>query len=145
MAILHGSNIIEDRHQGGSRDMTEDFKFRLCFSGGGFRATFFCIGAYRRLVELGLHERITCISSVSGGSIAAGQILKALSDSHFSSVQDFDERVKIFEELHKITYEQVPAIFMANYVGFNAARDYVKGYESLPTNMHRFWGVWIDK
>lgn len=58
---------------------------------------------------------------------------------------DFDERVKIFEELHKITYEQVPMIVMANYVGFNAARDYVKGYESLPTNMHRFWGVWIDK
>lgn len=73
--------------------MTEDFKFRLCFSGGGFRATFFSLGVYRRLVELGLHERITSISSVSGGSIAAGQILNALSDGIFNSVEDFDERV----------------------------------------------------
>jgi predicted acylesterase/phospholipase RssA len=93
LAILHGSNVIEDKHQGGNRDMTEDFKFRLCFSGGGFRATFFCLGAYRRLVQLSLHERITSISSVSGGSIAAGQILNALSDSRFKSIEDFDERV----------------------------------------------------
>ena len=31
--------------------MTEDFKFRLCFSGGGFRATFFSLGVYSRLVD----------------------------------------------------------------------------------------------
>lgn len=73
--------------------MTQNFKFRLCFSGGGFRATFFCLGAYRRLVELGLHESITSISSVSGGSITAGQIFNALSDGIFTSVDDFDDRV----------------------------------------------------
>ena len=35
-----------------------DNKINLGFSGGGFRATFYCLGAYRRLVELGLEK--TC-------------------------------------------------------------------------------------
>ena len=70
-----------------------EIKFRLAFSGGGFRATLFCLGAYRRIVELGLHQNIESISSVSGGSIAAGQILNALSKKEFSSIKDFDERV----------------------------------------------------
>ena len=48
---------------------------RLSFSGGGFRATFYCLGAYRRLVELGLANIVTHINSVSGGSIVAGQIM----------------------------------------------------------------------
>jgi predicted acylesterase/phospholipase RssA len=68
-------------------------KFRIAFSGGGFRATFFSIGVYRRLVELNLHNNVTHIDSVSGGSFAAAQIMCALSDSNFKSVQDFDERV----------------------------------------------------
>jgi predicted acylesterase/phospholipase RssA len=68
-------------------------ELQLCFSGGGFRATFFCLGAYRRLVELNLHDKVAGISSVSGGSITAGQILCALKDGRFNSVSDFDKRV----------------------------------------------------
>ena len=68
-------------------------KLNLSFSGGGFRATFYSMGAYRRLGELGLHNRISAISSVSGGSIAAGAIMTALATRSFSSVQDFDVRV----------------------------------------------------
>jgi len=73
--------------------MTNDFKFRISFSGGGFRATFFCLGAFRRLVELGLSERVTHINSVSGGSFVAAQIMCALSDGQFKSIEDFDSRV----------------------------------------------------
>ena len=66
---------------------------RLSFSGGGFRASFYCLGAYRRLVELGLHQRITHISSVSGGSITAATIMAQLAAGEFNSVRDFDQRV----------------------------------------------------
>ena len=47
----------------------------LCLSGGGFRATLFHLGVLLRLNELGLLKaHIACISSVSGGSIAAGYL-----------------------------------------------------------------------
>ena len=66
---------------------------KLAFSGGGFRATFYCLGAYRRLVELGIDSSVTHISSVSGGSIAAGVIMTALANGKFQGVGDFDARV----------------------------------------------------
>jgi len=43
----------------------------LALSGGGFRATAFHLGVLKRLRELGLLDRITHLSGVSGGSIAA--------------------------------------------------------------------------
>lgn len=68
-------------------------KIKLAFSGGGFRATFYCLGAYRRLIELGLQSNVSHISSVSGGSIAAGAIMVALKQGGFSGIEDFDNRV----------------------------------------------------
>ena len=44
----------------------------LCLSGGGFRAMLFHAGTLWRLSELGILDRVARISSVSGGSIAAG-------------------------------------------------------------------------
>ncbi len=44
----------------------------LCLSGGGSRALLFHVGSLWRLNELGLLARLKRISSVSGGSIAAG-------------------------------------------------------------------------
>lgn len=44
----------------------------LALSGGGFRATLFHCGALWRLNELGYLPKLSRISSVSGGSIAAG-------------------------------------------------------------------------
>ncbi|MDX6587301.1 MAG: hypothetical protein QOI31_1774 [Solirubrobacterales bacterium] len=49
----------------------------LCFSGGGYRAMLFHLGALWRLTETGLLGRIDRISSVSGGSITAGALAKA--------------------------------------------------------------------
>ena len=46
----------------------------LCLSGGGYRAMLFHVGTLWRLNELGLLARIDRISSVSGGSIAAGAL-----------------------------------------------------------------------
>jgi NTE family protein len=44
----------------------------LCLSGGGYRAMLFHLGALWRLNELAYLTRLTRVSSVSGGSIAAG-------------------------------------------------------------------------
>lgn len=44
----------------------------LALSGGGFRATLFHIGTLHRLNELGVLGKLDRVSSVSGGSIAAG-------------------------------------------------------------------------
>lgn len=46
----------------------------IALSGGGFRATLFHVGAFRRLVELGMLGKIGRISSISGGSINAGRL-----------------------------------------------------------------------
>ena len=44
----------------------------LCLSGGGFRASFYALGALRYLAEAGLlADRVVAMSAVSGGSIAA--------------------------------------------------------------------------
>jgi len=44
----------------------------LALSGGGYRASLFHLGVARRLHEVGALQRITRLSSVSGGSILAG-------------------------------------------------------------------------
>jgi NTE family protein len=44
----------------------------LCLSGGGYRAMVFHVGALWRLNELGWLPKLDRVSSVSGGSIAAG-------------------------------------------------------------------------
>jgi NTE family protein len=49
----------------------------LALSGGGFRATLYHLGALKRLNELGYLSGFERISSVSGGSIAAGMLAAA--------------------------------------------------------------------
>ena len=49
----------------------------LCLSGGGYRAMVFHCGALWRLNEAGLLPRLERISSVSGGSMAAGALALA--------------------------------------------------------------------
>ncbi|PFZ21589.1 patatin-like phospholipase family protein [Bacillus wiedmannii] len=67
---------------------------KLAFSGGGFRASFYALGGYKRLVECKLDQSISSISSVSGGSITAAAIMIALhKGGSFRNVHDFEERV----------------------------------------------------
>ena len=46
--------------------------FSMAFSGGGFRATLAALGVVRFMADAGLLDRVRCISSVSGGSVAHG-------------------------------------------------------------------------
>jgi NTE family protein len=56
----------------------------LCLSGGGYRAMLFHVGSIWRLNETGYLSRLNRISSVSGGSICAGQLAIAWPDLDFS-------------------------------------------------------------
>ncbi|MEW9576798.1 hypothetical protein U9K47_15865 [Bacillus toyonensis] len=88
-------------------------KIKLGFSGGGFRATFYCLGGYRRLIEFGFHRQVSAISSVSGGSIAAGAIMF----EYFKCVEDFDNRVT--KPLRKIGQINLRRKIMKQAYAFN--------------------------
>ena len=60
----------------------------LALSGGGIRALVFHLGVFKCLAEIGYWERISIISSVSGGSLAVGLIL-ALGNGQWPSSVDF--------------------------------------------------------
>lgn len=49
-----------------------DKKIALALSGGGYRASLFHVGALIRLAELGLLNKISKVTAVSGGAITAG-------------------------------------------------------------------------
>jgi NTE family protein len=59
----------------------------ISVSGGGYRAMLFHLGAFLRLFELGLLQRATRVSSVSGGSITSAKI--ALEWRRLKTRQDF--------------------------------------------------------
>jgi NTE family protein len=63
----------------------------LSVSGGGYRAMLFHLGAFLRLYELGLLQRLDRISSVSGGSITSAKI--ALEWPRLATRDDFFEHV----------------------------------------------------
>lgn len=67
----------------------ENPKLGLALSGGGFRATLFHLGVIRYIRAKGLLENITCIASVSGGSILAAH-LWANWDKYVGDTKDFD-------------------------------------------------------
>jgi NTE family protein len=57
----------------------------LALSGGGFRAALFHVGSLVRLNELGLLSSLARVSSVSGGSIAAGRLAVAWNRLRFEN------------------------------------------------------------
>jgi len=63
----------------------------LAVSGGGYRAMLFHLGAFLRLYEFGLLQRLDRISSVSGGSLTAAKI--ALEWPRLKTRDDFFEHV----------------------------------------------------
>jgi NTE family protein len=80
----------------GERDRGRRKGLALCLSGGGYRATLFHLGAVRRLHEVGLLERLTTISSVSGGSVFAGVLANVAISNGWNgglAITDFDAQV----------------------------------------------------
>jgi NTE family protein len=65
----------------------------LSFSGGGYRATLFHLGAVRRLNEFGILPKLTTISSVSGGSILNGFLASRLPAPLSNGIVDLEKAV----------------------------------------------------
>jgi NTE family protein len=68
----------------------------LCLSGGGFRAALYGLGVVRYLAEAGLLRRVSAVSAVSGGAVAAAVLADCwpgLKQDGFS-VAAFVERVE---------------------------------------------------
>jgi NTE family protein len=71
-------------------------RLALCLSGGGYRAMLFHLGSLWRLNELGYLPKLDRVSSVSGGSIAAGVLgarWRELSFDEAGVAVNFDDTV----------------------------------------------------
>ena len=68
-----GSNPLNEATSAAGRPLPDEI-IGLCLSGGGYRAMLFHVGSLWRLYEAGLLGQVGRISSVSGGSITAGQL-----------------------------------------------------------------------
>jgi NTE family protein len=89
---------------------TEASEIALCLSGGGYRAMLFHLGALWRLNQLGYLSRLTRVSSVSGGSIAAGVLANRWNELSFGTggvATTFEETVA--SDLHKLAGKTVDA------------------------------------
>ena len=116
----------------------------LTLSGGGFRAMLFHAGALVRLNELGVLSKVARISSVSGGSIAAGHlacvwkllgtpnaagVFARFQETYFEPLLAFSrERIGIGDIVHGLlpwtsAAEQVAATFDGSLFGDKTLQD----------------------
>lgn len=109
----------------------ERYDLGLCLSGGGYRAMLFHAGALCRLNEAGLLGKLDMVSSVSGGSIAAG-LLAALwprltfSDGIASNFDIYLKKILAFSQV----FLDAPSIAKGLFNPFSsAAREVAACYE----------------
>jgi NTE family protein len=111
-----------------------DLGLGLCLSGGGYRAMLFHAGALIRLNELGWLQKLDAVSSVSGGSIAAG-LLGAVWN-HFvwdrGIATNFKERyIRPLLEFANTTIDFPSFIYGAAAPWTTASKEVTKRYRSL--------------
>jgi NTE family protein len=103
----------------------------LCLSGGGYRAMLFHLGSLWRLNESGYLSRLECVSSVSGGSIAAGVLAHRWHRLNFDSAgvaTNFADEIVV--PLRKLARQRIdlPAILLGTLlpgsIGNRVARSY---------------------
>jgi len=64
----------------------DELKIGLALSGGGYRATLFCLGSLWRFNDAGLLRQLDTITSVSGGAITAGYLALRWDDLDFEEI-----------------------------------------------------------
>jgi NTE family protein len=79
----------------------------LCLSGGGSRAMLFHAGALLRLNELGLLPQLDLVSSVSGGSIAAGVLARHWSALTWEGNRAVDLEARVVEPMREICRHRI--------------------------------------
>lgn len=99
----------------------------LCLSGGGYRAMLFHVGALQRLNDAAYFPKLSRVSSVSGGSIAAGILGSGWSGLAFDAsgvAQRFEEVVVRPARVLASTTIDAPAVFRG-VLGPGTASDHV--------------------
>ena len=93
--------------------------FGLALSGGGYRASLFHLGATRRLHELGVLQKITTLSCVSGGSIFAGFLAECMlrKDRTTLTFDDWDEEIAV--PFRKFVRRDVRTGLIVKHVAWN--------------------------
>lgn len=76
-----------------------EMKIGIALSGGGVRAAVFHLGVLKRMAETGLWDQISFLSTVSGGSLAAGLIFSRNGNQWPTSQQYLD---RILPEIHEL-------------------------------------------
>lgn len=110
-----------------TRDDDKESRIGLCLSGGGYRAMLYHAGALWRMHEAGLLARVGLVSSVSGGSIAAGVL--ALAWGRLKEDPARFERL-VVEPMRRLAAKTVdgPSIFLGipleGKIGDHVARAY---------------------
>jgi NTE family protein len=105
-------------------DSTERSGVGLALSGGGYRAMLFHTGALWRLNELGWLPKLTTVSSVSGGSIAAGVLAHAWHKLSFGDDGVADNFGKfVVEPIRKLarTNLDIPVTLKAMFIPWRSA------------------------
>ena len=76
-------------------DHNKEMRTGLAFSGGGFRATLFHLGALWRLNEMAMLTELAAISSVSGGALLAGLLATRWEKLRFTNgvANNFEEEI----------------------------------------------------
>jgi len=104
----------------------------LCLSGGGFRAMLFHTGVLWRLNEFGVLPKLKRISSVSGGSIIAGQLAMKWDQLNFSSGSAVDFKEQVVDPIMQLASRTIDiwaglkGVFWFGSVGSYVARSYKK-------------------
>ncbi len=79
----------------------------LALSGGGYRASLFHLGVTRRLHELGVLQKTTRLSSVSGGSILAGFLAHRMLERNATRLEFDDWEAEVSAPFRKLVRKDI--------------------------------------
>ena len=91
----------------------------LALSGGGYRASLFHLGVTRRLHEIGALQRITRLSSVSGGSILAGFLAHRMLDRGATRLEFEDWEGEVSAPFRKLVSKDIRTGLLLRHIAWN--------------------------
>jgi NTE family protein len=91
----------------------------LALSGGGYRASLFHLGVLRRLHELGVLQKTTQVSSVSGGSILAGFLAHRMLDLGLERPDFADWERDVSAPFRNIVRSDIRTRLLVGHIGWN--------------------------
>jgi NTE family protein len=100
--------------------MENDLKGQgLALSGGGYRASLFHLGVTRRLHELGILQKTTRLSSVSGGSILAGFLAHRMLDRDVKRLEFDDWETRVSAPFRRLVRKDIRTGLLARHLAWN--------------------------